>query len=82
MPKKTQGQLIEETHDTVIQLKTVLLGANGDTGLIGDFKEAVKKINTNEKRISWNRLLIYTLVALLIGTGILETIDIIKLIGG
>ncbi len=32
-------RLIRETHDKVVKLHTVLLGTNGDTGLVGEVRE-------------------------------------------
>lgn len=34
---KAQAAMLEETHGTVIRLTTVLLGTNGDKGLIGEW---------------------------------------------
>ena len=40
-----EKKIIDETHDTVITLKTVLLGANGNKGLSDIVEEHTKKIN-------------------------------------
>ena len=49
---------LDDTHKTVIQLKTVLLGTNGDDGLVGQVKE-------NTSRGVRNSIII----ALFMGTG-------------
>ena len=54
---------IEETHDTVLELKTVLLGKNGDDGLCGD----VKRVNKRLSIVEWT-------VGILIGSGVLTGI--------
>ena len=56
MAEKTQKQLIQETHQTVNTLNTVLLGVSGtdDKGLVGDFKDV--KINAKEQWKSHNKL--------------------------
>ena len=50
----------EKTHDEVIQIKTVLLGANGDKGLVGD-------VNSNKKEIKVLSIIVWYIV----GSGIL-----------
>ena len=40
-----EKQQIEETHDTVIKIKTVLLGANGNEGLCGEVKSLSERHN-------------------------------------
>jgi hypothetical protein len=41
MPELTEKQWekVELTCDTVLEMKAVLLGKNGDLGLVGDFRE-------------------------------------------
>ncbi len=64
-------EAIHDTHDTVIQLKTVLLGANGDDGLVGDVKRTSKAIIVlNEKHNKLNKTL-WTLIGILVGSGVL-----------
>jgi hypothetical protein len=45
MAELTEGLInqIAETHDTVMVLKTVLLGANGDKGLVGKVTDSCEK---------------------------------------
>ena len=64
MLTKDEKQKLDETHDTVIELKTVLLGTNGDNGLVGD----VKRIAKSHFRLKQN---FWILVSFLIGSGIL-----------
>ena len=47
---------IDETHDTVITLKTVLLGANGNPGL-------VDQVIANTKRSSRNTIILTAIIA-------------------
>lgn len=51
-----ERQKIDETHDTVITLKTVLLGANGNPGL-------VDQVIANTKRSSRNTIILTALIA-------------------
>ena len=64
-------ELLKSTHDTVIQLKTLLVGTNGDEGLIGEIKTI--KVDTKELRSKHNKLNVrfWTLVSFLAGSGIL-----------
>ena len=64
-------ELLESTHDTVIQLKTLLVGANGAEGLIGEIKTI--KVNVKELNSRHNKLNVrfWTLVSFLVGSGIL-----------
>ena len=69
----TQRQLIEKTHDTVVELKTVLLGVPGtaDKGVVGEIKQI--KLNANSLNNRHNKLsrTVYILIGVLIGSGIL-----------
>ena len=40
-----EREKLEETHDAVLILKTVLLGKDSDNGLVGDVKRNTKNIN-------------------------------------
>lgn len=65
--------MLQKTHDEVIKLKTVLLGANGDEGLIGEIKNIktdVKTLNNRQHRMSRN---FWLLIGILVGSGILGT---------
>ena len=57
---ETDREKLDETHDTVITLKTVLLGTNGDNGVVGQVKD-------NTKRSHQNRIII----ALFMGSGLI-----------
>jgi len=54
--EKTQKQLIQETHQTVNTLSTVLLGVpnTDDKGLVGEVKQV--KVNQKEQWKSHNKL--------------------------
>ena len=56
--------MIKGTHDRVIKLDTVLLGANSDRGLIGDFQEVQKSHYKLRQRF-------YILIGVLGGSGVL-----------
>ena len=52
MPELTDDQVkaIQETHNTVLIIKTVLLGANGDKGLVGKVEDSCDRIDVVEGR--------------------------------
>ena len=63
-----EADKIDETHDAVIVIKTVLLGKNSDKGLVGDVED-LKKGHGKLKKAFW--LLVGTLPGLgVLGTGI------------
>jgi|GEM_PF-4880348 len=51
-------------HDMIVEIYTVLLGKNGDKGLVGD----VQNLNG---RVRWLELRFWALVALLVGLGVI-----------
>jgi len=51
MADKTPKQLAVETHETVIQLKTTLVGSNGDRGLVGEIKDQREQHHRDMKDI-------------------------------
>ena len=63
MPELTEKELeqIHETHDIVIKIKTVLLGANADKGLVGEVKHNSKRLGRIE-----------IVLAILLGSGIVS----------
>jgi hypothetical protein len=66
---------IEETHDTVVQLKTVLLGANGNPGLVTKVEKSCERQDALEKRFWY---LVGTLAGLgLISGGILGLLKLV-----
>lgn len=65
---KTNRQLIEETHETVIELKTVILGVPGTSN--GGLVKQVNEISKSNNRLRRN---FWILVGLLIGSGIIGT---------
>ena len=70
---KEERQKLDETHDTVIQLKTVLIGVNGQEGL-------VRKVEANSKRSTRNSIII----AAILGSGVLGggIMGVIQLVSG
>lgn len=71
MAKKTQSDMIKETHDTVIKLNTVLLGTNGDNGLCGDVKRVFKMLELQEKEHNKLKLVVYSFIGLIMGSGVI-----------
>jgi len=73
MPEKTQKQLIQEIHQTTIQLSTVLLGVSNteDTGLVGEVKDVKLNVNGLSKSHIKLKRNFWILVASLVGSGIL-----------
>ena len=61
---KEERLIIDETRESQIKLNTVLLGANGDDGLVGEVKE-LSKSHYLLKRNFW------MLIAFLIGSGVI-----------
>ena len=61
---KDEKRKQDETHEAVIELKTVMLGANGDDGLVGEVRE-IGKSHYKLKRNFW------MLIAFLVGSGII-----------
>ncbi len=61
---KDEREKLDRTHDTVIEIKTVLLGTDSDNGMVGDLKRLAKshyKLRTN----------FWLLIGILVGSGIL-----------
>lgn len=66
-------ELLEKTHDTVIELKTILVGMpdSEDKGLVGELKDLktdVKELNCRHRRLSRN---FWILIGILAGSGVL-----------
>ena len=62
---------ILEMHDAIIQIKTVLLGANGDKGMVGEQQEQREKLRHLSKCF-------WLLVGLLCGSGIISVTALIE----
>ena len=62
---KEERKKLDETHDTVIILKALLLGDRGDNGMVGDFKR-LSKSHYNLRTRFW------LLVGILAGSGLLS----------
>jgi hypothetical protein len=76
MPEFTENdrQMIQETHDEIINLKTCLLGANhgtNDKGLLGQVQECQKNIVTLFKLHNENKVQLWKLIAILVGSGVM-----------
>ena len=59
-----ERQKLDETHDSMIRIETVLLGSNGDNGLVGD----VKRLAVSHFRLKKN---FWVLTSFLAGSGVL-----------
>ena len=77
MAEKTQKQMIQEIHQTTIQLSTVLLGVpdTADKGLVG----LVNRLFNGHNRL---KVTVYCLIASLSGAGILDATVFHKVLGG
>jgi len=71
MPEFTDRDriILEDTHDTIIKLKTVILGTNGDMGLAGLVQSNCAKI---EKNTRWIWFIIGALGLAGLGGGLFE----------
>ncbi len=72
---KEERQKLDETHDTVGKIKTVLVGLNGDEGLVGQVSE-IGKSHYKLKRNFW------MLVGFLVGSGVITGSVLAALSGG
>lgn len=68
-----ERQQLQKTHDTVIEIKTVLLGANGDLGLCGEVKTLCQRMAKQEDRHARLAKTFWIVVGVLGGSGILAT---------
>jgi len=66
-------QILQETHKTVIELKVVLLGINGDEGLIGKVNELSASHNCLREKHNRLSKSFWIVVGFLVGTGVLGT---------
>ncbi len=75
---KTTEELIQETHDTVLTLTAVLLGAKGssDTGLCGEVECLKKEVSTLKSKYSKLQTILFVLSAVLGVTGTLSGINL------
>jgi len=73
MAEKTQKQLIQETHETVVQLSTVLLGVQGTAngGLVKEVKDVKVSVNELAKSHSKLKRNFWVLIGILVGSGAL-----------
>jgi len=58
-------------HEAIIEIHTVLLGANGDDGLVGDVKRCAVAIKEESCELSKLKKIVYTLVGVLVGSGVI-----------
>ena len=83
MTEKTQKKLIQETHQSVNTLTTVLLGVpnTDDKGLVGEVKQV--KLNMKEQWKSHNKLStrVWMLWGIVLAVGVIAS-GIVTLTGG
>ena len=60
---KDERELLQDTHDAQIQIRTVLLGVNGDEGLVGEVRHVINSHNKLKNKVYW-------LIGILAGSGI------------
>lgn len=68
---KEEQQMIKEARDTARDLKTVLVGLNGDEGLCGDVKDLVNSLGALAKSHGRLKRNFWILVGVLVGSGII-----------
>lgn len=56
MPEKSDRELIQETHDSIIELSAVVLGVKGQGGLLQDFQELKLRVNTMTLKIGGSNM--------------------------
>lgn len=78
---KEERETIEETKETVITLKTVLLGVNGDEGLVGELKMVKTNVNTLFSKHHSLTKKFWVLVAILVASGVIS-VNLLGLFGG
>lgn len=77
--------MLQETHDTVIRISTVLLGADGDKGLVGKVEETRERQDELEDRQNKSESNWKMLIGYMIGTSIITggtVAGLVKLFGG
>jgi len=67
----SEKKTLQETHDNGIKVKTVLLGVNGDDGLVGDVKRMCEKQVRQTSEHNKLKRNFYLLVGILTGSGVL-----------
>lgn len=72
---KEERETIDNIKEAVIELKTVLLGTDGDNGLIGD----VKRLGDSHFKLKQR---FWILIGILAGSGIGGGVAIDKFLGG
>ena len=77
MPDKTQKAMIQEIWQALYGVPET-----DDMGMYGEFKEACKKLSNNTKRITKLEIALASLIAILIGAGVLDRTGIIQIFGG
>lgn len=62
---KDEREILNKTHDKIVELTAILLGARGDNGLIGD----VKRLASSHYKLRRN---FWFLVGILAGSGVIS----------
>ena len=66
-----ERQKLNETHDSIIEIKTVLLGTDGYNGLVGDIKQNSQAILALNEKHSKLNVHFWQLVGVLVGSGVI-----------
>lgn len=81
MSDKTQKQMIQETHDDMVEIKTVLVGIpnTGDKGLVGEVKDIKLNVRSNTRSIGRIKVILAAIIGSgALGTGIWQLVGLIN----
>ena len=78
------GKLPEKQKDMIQEIWQALYGVpdTDDKGMYGDFDKACKIMRSNSNRIVKLEITLASLIALLVGVGVLDAINVIHFFGG
>lgn len=65
--------MLQETHDEILKVSTVLLGANGDRGLVGKVNDNCDHVKVLEDKHNDLSRKFWVLIGILVGSGVLGT---------
>lgn len=65
----TQEELLQETHDMVLKLHAVVVGENGDTGIIGRIDSVCNRQDEIEREHHKLSKVVWILIGTLTGSG-------------
>lgn len=85
----TQDELLQTTHDAVIEVVTLIKGTDGHLGIIGELieikataKEAYQRVTILEEKHDKLNKTVWTVIGILAGSGVItgSALGIIKLV--